>query len=130
MQLSLWVWTHSPGGILGLRQDLEELIVGQEEEPGEEEALLFQVLIQPFKNELQEFVGLFQPLQHSLDSHNCQDLLILKTVSKQHCLSLISVAGINTMIKSNSWRKGCCSSNVSRSQPITEETKEGAQAET
>lgn len=84
MQPSLWVWTHSPGGILGLRQDLEELIVGQEEEPGEEEALLFQVLIQPFKNELQEFVGLFQPLQHPLDSHDCQDLLILKTVSKQH----------------------------------------------
>lgn len=78
-----WPGQHLPGRIFSLGQYLKELIIGQEEEPGEEEALLFQVLIQSFKNELQEFVGLFQPLQHPLDSHNHQDMFILKRRGKQ-----------------------------------------------
>lgn len=83
MHRASWPGQHLPGRIFSLGQYLQELIIGQEEEPGEEEALLFQVLIQPFEDELQEFIGLFQPLQHPLDSHNRQDMFILKIKSKQ-----------------------------------------------
>lgn len=84
MHRASWPGQHLPGRIFSLGQYLKELIIGQEEEPGEEEALLFQVLIQPFENELQEFIGLFQPLQHPLDSHNREDMFILKIKGKQH----------------------------------------------
>ena len=46
------------GGVLGLGQDLEQLVVGQDVEAREGEALGLQVVVQPLLHLLQQLVGL------------------------------------------------------------------------
>ncbi len=48
-----------PGWILSLWEDLQQLVIGQEEEAGEIESLLLQVFIQTLENEFQQLVTAF-----------------------------------------------------------------------
>ena len=57
----------SPSGIFGLGEDLQQLVVGQEEESWEEEALLFQVHVEALQDHIQELVGFPQLLHHLLN---------------------------------------------------------------
>lgn len=70
--------SYLPRRVFRLREDLKKFIIRQEEEPGEEEALLFQVLVEAFEDEFQKLVRLLQPLQYPIDVHNGQNMLILK----------------------------------------------------
>jgi len=70
-----------PGWILGLRQDLQQLVVGQEEEAREEETLLFQIGVEALEDELQEFVGLFESVEHFVDLDHGHGMLV-----QGHCL--------------------------------------------
>lgn len=48
-----------PCGVFGLREDFQQLLIGQEEEPWEIETLLLQVVIETFEDHLQKLTGLF-----------------------------------------------------------------------
>lgn len=61
----LEVWLHS-GRVLCLRQDLQQLVVGQEEEPGEEETLLFQIVVQALLDVFQQAVGVDEFVEHTV----------------------------------------------------------------
>lgn len=52
-----------PAWILGFTQNLQQLLIGQEEEPGEVESLLLQVLIEPSLDQLQQLRGLTETLK-------------------------------------------------------------------
>ena len=67
----------SPSGIFGLGEDLQQLVVGQEEESWEEEALLFQVHVEALQDHIQELVGFPQLLHHLLNGHHGQHMLVL-----------------------------------------------------
>ena len=53
------------GRVLGLRQDLEEFVVGQEVEPRERAALRLQIFAQTFLHEVQQLVAFAQVLQQA-----------------------------------------------------------------
>lgn len=67
----LEVWLN-PGGVLGLRQDLQHLIIGQEEEAREGNPLDLQVGSQALLDVLQQPVVLDQPCQPLLVPGNAQ----------------------------------------------------------
>ena len=54
-------------GVLGLRQDLQHLIIGEEEEPWEVESLLpkVHVGIHPLQDAFQQLAGALQLLKHA-----------------------------------------------------------------
>eukprot|EP00964_Phaeocystis_antarctica_P055483 scaffold32640_cov63-Phaeocystis_antarctica.AAC.1 len=52
--------------VLGLREDLQQLVVGEEEEPREREPLLLEVVVEPLLDELEQPVGLLEGLEQTL----------------------------------------------------------------
>ncbi len=60
------------GGVLSLRQNLQHLIIGQEEEAGECNPLDLQVSRQALLDVLQQPVVLYQPCQPFLVARNAQ----------------------------------------------------------
>ena len=66
-----------PGGIFGLREDLQQLVIGEEEEAGEEEAFLLQIVVQTLQDQLQEPIGFLQFLQHHVYGHHCEHMFVL-----------------------------------------------------
>ena len=53
------------GGVLGLGQDLQQLVIRQEVEPGEGRPLGLQVLAEPLLDLVQELVALLQVVQET-----------------------------------------------------------------
>jgi len=51
--------------LLGLRQDLEQLVVGEEVEPSEHRSLLLKIVGQPLLHNLEVLVGLLELLLES-----------------------------------------------------------------
>ena len=53
-------------GLLGLGEDLEQLVVGEEEESREGEPLLLEVVVEPLLDELEQPVGLLEGTEQAL----------------------------------------------------------------
>lgn len=62
-----FIYEHAPGWILGLRQDLEQLAVREEEEPGEALPLSLEVVVEALSDQVQQLVRLLQLLQDAVD---------------------------------------------------------------
>ena len=66
-----------PERILGLREDLQHLVVGEEEEAGEEESLLLQVGVETLVDAVQHAVTLLQLLQEAHHAGRGQHVRVL-----------------------------------------------------
>ena len=67
-------------GVLGLGEDLQQLVVGEEVEPGEREALGLEVVVQALLDEVQQLVGLDQVLLQLLVRAHHQHLGVLQAL--------------------------------------------------
>ena len=82
--------------ILGFREDLQHLIVGEEEEPGEEESLLLEVGVQALVDAVQHAVTLGELLQkadHAGGGQHVGVLLYLVHHTLPVLVHLLSVDG-------------------------------------
>ena len=67
-------------GILGLGQNLEQLVVGKEEEPRKVETLLFQIRVEALVNDLEIVKRLFQVVQQPVRAREDEHLGVLQTL--------------------------------------------------
>ena len=105
LEALLQVRLHSER-VLGLRENLQHLIIGQEEEPGEEQPLLLQVGVQTPVDAVQHAVTLGEALQEAYNARRGQNVRVLLDLV-HHALPvlvhLLLVTGVRNNDKAEQW---------------------------